>query len=91
VWDWFRIGAAPHADANERAAYDTDTAGAAAPHTDFVSSHRLRRMCRRFSSFRAVLANIDQEKPFARRPRAELLSTRWPAWCGLDIYFQAQK
>ncbi len=91
LWDRLVLGVPPLAKANERAAYDTDMTGAAAPHTDFVSRHHLRRMCQRFSRFRAVLANIDCERPFARRSRAELLATRWPARCGLDIYFDAQK
>lgn len=91
MWDWLGIGTPPLAEATERAAYDTDMAGIAAPHTDFVSRHHLRRMCRRFRSFRAALANIDQEAPFAKRSRRELLATRWPSLCGLDIYFEAHK
>jgi len=90
-WNWFRLGAAPLTTARERAAYDTDSTGREAPHTDFVSRRHLHRMCRRFRSFRASLANIDQERPFQDRPRDELLATRWPRWCGLDIYFQARK
>jgi len=90
LWDWFRIGAPPLATTAERASYDLDTAGNEAPHTDFVSRHHLRQMCRRFASFRAALANIDQEPPF-KRPRSELLNTTWPAWVGLDVYFYARK
>jgi len=48
-------------------------------------------MCRRFASFRAMLANIDQEPPFTGRSRSELLHTKWPAWVGLDVYFHARK
>jgi SAM-dependent methyltransferase len=91
LWDFLRIGTSPIASADERMAYDNDTRGNEAPHTDFVSRRHLRRMCRRFAGFRAMLANIDQEKPFARRSRLELLATRWPRWCGLDIYFWARK
>jgi SAM-dependent methyltransferase len=91
LWDRLRIGRVPLATAAERASYDLDSAGNEAPHTDFVSRHHLRQMCRRFSSFRATLANIDQEPPFARRPRSELLNTKWPAWLGLDIYVHARK
>jgi SAM-dependent methyltransferase len=91
LWDWFRIGAPPLASAGERASYDLDTGGNEAPHTDFVSRHHLRQMCRRFASFRAMLANIDQEPPFTRHSRSELLHTKWPAWVGLDVYFHARK
>jgi SAM-dependent methyltransferase len=91
LWDWFRIGAPPLATATERASYDLDATGNEAPHTDFVSRRHLRQMCRRFASFRATLANIDQEPPFASRPRSELLNTKWPAWVGLDVYFHARK
>ena len=91
LWDRLRIGRSPIATAGERVAYDSDTRGNEAPHTDFVSRRHLRRMCRRFASFSAVLANIEQEKPFERRTRAELLATRWPRRCGLDIYFRTRK
>lgn len=91
LWDWLGIGSSPIATAGERAAYDSDTRGNEAPHTDFVSRRHLRRMCRRFTSFRAFLANIEREKPFMRRTRDELLTTRWPSRCGLDIYFHARK
>jgi hypothetical protein len=75
----------------ERAAYDTNTAGEAAPHTDFVSRRRLRQMCSRYSSFSASLENIDQERPFSRRTRQDLLKTFWPRLCGLDIYAQIRR
>ena len=91
VWDTVGWGRPPQADAAERAAYDTDTAGAAAPFTEFVSVRHLRRLCRQYASFTAELANIDQERPFHRRPREALLQTRWPSLCGLDIYFRARR
>jgi SAM-dependent methyltransferase len=89
--DWLRSGSRAPISARERAAYDTNPAGEAAPHTDFVSRHALRWMCRRFASFTATLENIDQEKPFATRPRAELMKTLWPRICGLDIYAHARR
>src|SRR5947208_15590438 len=71
--------------------YDHNSAGEAAPHTDFISVKSLRHLCRRFSSFRWQLRNINQERPFEKRTRAELLKTRWPALCGLEIYATAVK
>lgn len=90
-WDWLGLGTQPLASPDERAAYDTDMEGAEAPHTDFVSRHRLRRMCRRFRTFRATLANIEREKPFQGRARDRLLRTAWPQLCGLDVYFSARR
>lgn len=47
-----RVGRRPGYDAFERAAYDANGAGQAAPHTDFVTRSELRRL---FGSF----ANVD--------------------------------
>jgi hypothetical protein len=91
AWDAVGWGKPPEAAAAERAVYDIDGDGAAAPFTDFVSRRHLRRMCHRYSSFTAALANIDRERPFQHRPREALLQTRWPSLCGLDIYFRARK
>jgi SAM-dependent methyltransferase len=75
----------------ERAAYDSNKQGDAAPHTDWISAKSLRYMCRHFSSFRAHTENIVQEPPFQDRTRNELLLTRWPHLCGLDLYAVATK
>lgn len=90
-WDWFKLGTQPLVSPDERAAYDTDLEGTEAPHTDFVSRHHLRRMCRRFGTFNATLANIEQERPFQGRARDRLLQTAWPKRCGLDVYFSARR
>jgi SAM-dependent methyltransferase len=71
--------------------YDHNSAGDSAPHTDFISVKSLRALFRRFSGFRWKLRNINQEKPFANRPRQQLLQTRWPDICGLEIYATAVK
>lgn len=75
----------------ERAAYDAGSSGEGAPHTDWISARSLRALCHKFSSFTAKTENIDQERPFSRTPRAELLATRWPAIVGLDLYATARK
>lgn len=75
----------------ERAAYDAGSSGVGAPHTDWISEKSLRALCNRFSSFAAKTENIDQERPFSRTPRAKLLTTRWPAIVGLDLYATARK
>jgi SAM-dependent methyltransferase len=89
--DYLGLGRARTASADERAAYDTNTKGEAAPHTDFVSRRALRRMCSRFRTFAASLENIDQATPFAHRTREDLLKTAWPRLIGLDIYAQIGK
>lgn len=76
---------------DERAAYDVGSEGLAAPHTDWISIRSLRSFCRNFSSFTAKIENIDQERPFQSRSRAELLKTFWPRILGLDLYATAIK
>lgn len=71
--------------------YDHNSAGQAAPHTDFISVKSLRHMCRRFSQFNWKRRNINQEPPFKKRTREQLLKTWWPNICGLEIYMTAIK
>jgi SAM-dependent methyltransferase len=76
----------------ERAAYDTNETGDAAPHTDWISIRSLRKMCQDFSAFSAKLENIDNGRPFERFPsRRELLKRWYPRWFGLDLYATATK
>ncbi len=84
-------GVAEHIKKNDRAAYDTNSSGSAAPHTDFISRHSLQKLCTQFSSFKAQLENIDQELLFRSKPRSELLKTSWPKLLGLDIYVNTVK
>jgi SAM-dependent methyltransferase len=90
LWDKLSIGKPNGSSERARAAYDTNSQGQAAPHTDFVSRQHLRRICRNFSAFRSRLENIDQEGPFRSRPREHWLKG-WPRYVGLDIYATAQK
>lgn len=82
-------GVMPSRDALARGAYDRDSSGAAAPHTDFISRVSLRSLCAAFPGFECRLENIDQERPFADRSRAQLLGTSLPAEIGLDLYATA--
>lgn len=75
----------------ERAAYDSDSSGGCAPHTDWISIQSLQDMCSQFSKFRARLENIDQEIPFHWIPRKKLLMTTLPQRMGLDVYVTADK
>lgn len=84
-------GVVGHGSDRQRAAYDAGSEGGGAPHTDWISERSLRHYCRDFAAFEATVENIDQEPPFIRTPRSELLKTRWPALMGLDIYVTATK
>lgn len=84
-------GVVPAEASLERVAYDKNAEGEGAPHTDWISVKSLETLCSKFSSFRSELENIDQESPFSRTPRVELLGTRWPKYFGLDLYACAVK
>jgi SAM-dependent methyltransferase len=80
------------ANERERAAYDANSEGIGAPHTDWISIRSLRWLCREFTSFQYSLENIDNGRPFEKsKPRRELLKTIWPRWIGLDLYATATK
>ncbi len=85
-------GAVGASSSMDRAAYDSNQSGEAAPHTDWISIRSLKSYCRMFSSYRATLENIDNGVPFHRaRPRKDLLKTSYPRWVGLDLYASARK
>lgn len=76
----------------ERSAYDANSSGQGAPHTDWISKRSLRAYCRDFSGFGAWIENIDNGKPFEKAgPRRELLKTLHPRFWGLDLYAVAVK
>ena len=88
--DYFGSGADLAISATERAAYDRDRSGAAAPATVFTSSRRLRALCRHFNSVVIRKENAEREPPFSRVPRKRLLPILGPA-LGLDLYATLRK
>ena len=76
----------------QRATYDTDSRGNAAPETTFVSIGELQEMFRLFSEFSAIKKNCGGFSPFGIPvlPRKLLLKLIGPV-CGLDIYVKAKK
>jgi ubiquinone/menaquinone biosynthesis C-methylase UbiE len=77
--------------AGERARYDTNSAGDAAPHTDFVRRRWLRGTLRElgFSSVRVQARNWDDIWVAGRHlPRAAVLGTV-DRFLGLDLYVTA--
>jgi SAM-dependent methyltransferase len=82
-------------DARLRAMYDANTAGEAAPHTDFVSRRDVKRLFSSFSSVRVESQNFDPLAPSFRGrtfriPRERLLGNVARS-LGLDLYVHAHK
>jgi SAM-dependent methyltransferase len=81
-------GPLPPASAAERAAYDADTSGRAAPETAFVSGVWLRNAMRDWRRVEIASENIGTGGLFRFLPRRFLLAALGP-WCGLDLYVRA--
>jgi SAM-dependent methyltransferase len=104
-WRREREGDAPRtAGVRQRAAYDANLSGAAAPETVLVSEHRLRRMCAAFASVEVYRENTSDltlggtlPLPFGLRFTLGLLvprrlTYRWAGpVAGLDLYLTAVK
>ena len=88
--DYFGSSVDHATSASERAAYDRDRSGAAAPATVFTSARRLRALCSHFSSVVIHKENAEQEPPFSRLRRTTLLPILGPA-LGLDLYATLRK
>ncbi|HZS30760.1 MAG TPA: class I SAM-dependent methyltransferase [Gaiellaceae bacterium] len=83
------------ADAEVRGMYDANSAGEAAPHTDFVARREARRLFAAFASVSVQSQNSDPlVVPLGRRrvtiPRERLLPTLGRV-LGLDLYIHARK
>jgi SAM-dependent methyltransferase len=79
-------------DERMRAMYDKDSAGRAAPHTDFVSAAEARRLFSDFRSTKIQRRNISV--PYVPRgpirvARRALLATRIDQFIGLNLYIRA--
>ena len=75
----------------DRAAYDKNSNGDGAPHTDWISKKSLANYCSKFSKFQPVIENIDRDPPFIFWKRKTLLNTKIPSSMGLDLYVLAKK
>ena len=84
-------GVVDNSESKDRAAYDTNSSGEGAPHTDWISKKSLSVLCKNFSTFKPVLENIDSSSPFKWHSREQLLTTKIPSWVGLDLYATAKK
>ena len=75
------------ADERVRGMYDTNAAGEAAPHTDYVSRRDVRRLFAGFSSVKTEARNFD---PLRFIPRERLLGNV-DRVLGLDLYITARR
>ncbi|MGY4178312.1 SAM-dependent methyltransferase [Bradyrhizobium sp. USDA 4518] len=75
----------------ETSTYDKNQDGSLAPSTEFISARSLRALCSGYSNFWAVTENADQERPFTRWTRPQLLASPIPRYCGLDVYWSCNK
>ncbi len=77
-------------DERQRAAYDANAAGDAAPHTDWISKRSLKHICSRFSSLKTRLENFDMMSGQIIT-RERLMAAGVPRFVGLDLYATAIK
>jgi SAM-dependent methyltransferase len=82
----------PAASVDQRGAYDVNSAGVAAPETDFLSAQQLAGMFQRYSRFSCHKENCG-ELPFGlhRLVPRKLLLPSVGRLAGLDIYIDARK
>ncbi len=77
--------------AEQRAFYDTNSLGEAAPHTDFISRKSLRSLCKDFRRISCEIKNFESEGIWHCKPREFWLNTSIPSLVGLDLYATLQK
>ena len=75
----------------DRVAYDKNSSGDGAPHTDWISKKSLASLCSKFSKFQPKIENIDRDPPFIFWKRRSLLKTNIPNSMGLDLYVSCTK
>lgn len=72
---------------DERAAYDTDTAGNAAPETQFYSTSEINEIAKKFSKVKVIKENLS-----SRYPDFRIKALPWLGrFCGLDLYIKLEK
>jgi SAM-dependent methyltransferase len=89
-WARGALDSKPSSSASERAAYDADAKGNAAPETTFWSRDELRSMMTNWSIEALRLENIGDEGPLRLVPRSIKLKTMG-SWAGLDVYIRATR
>jgi len=90
LWARGVLDGKPSSSASERAAYDADAEGNAAPETTFWSRDELRGMLTNWSIEAMRLENIGDEWPLKFLSRPVKLKTMG-SWAGLDVYIRATR
>lgn len=72
---------------DERAAYDTDTKGNAAPETQFYSVGEIHSICKKFKKVTVIKENWSSRYPSIRLKTLPFLGRI----CGLDLYIMLEK
>ncbi len=89
----------PPSDATERAAYDTNAEGDAAPQTEFVTKREFRQLCRDFRTCTIHAENIAREdffrpvffKRYIKRMSRDRQCELFGPYLGLDLYCRVGK
>jgi SAM-dependent methyltransferase len=89
-WASGALDSKPRSSASERAAYDADSEGNAAPETTFWSRDELRRVMANWSIEVLQLENVGDEGPLRFVPRSAKLKMMG-SWAGLDVYIRAKR
>jgi SAM-dependent methyltransferase len=84
-------GVVGQSESRDRVAYDKNSSGDGAPHTDWISKKSLASLCSNFSQYKPRIENIDRDRPFTFWKREALLSTKIPNAIGLDLYASCVK
>jgi len=84
-------GVVEDSDPRQRAAYDKNSAGDGAPHTDWISKQSLAEMCKEFKNLKMRTENMDSFPMFPKIDRHQILKTKIPFYLGLDLYVTATK
>jgi len=90
LWARGLLDGKPSSSASERAAYDADAKGNAAPETTFCSRDELRGMMTNWSIEALRLENIGDGGLLRFVPRSVKLKTMG-SWAGLDVYIRAKR
>ena len=85
---WLRRRRVSSLDDEVRGVYDPDDSGEAAPHTDFVSRGKVRRLSRSFARVKIDVQNFDG---YGFRIKREWFLGNLARVVGLDLYIVADK
>lgn len=86
-----KLGVVGSSTKNNRAGYDTNEAGEAAPHTDWISKKSMAVLCKNFSEVSYKVENMGNQIGPIIMSRERLINSSIPQKLGLDLYVKATK